>query len=108
MIGNYIILDKIGQGGMGMVFKCRHRRLGRVGALKILPPSFARDHQAVMRFRREVEAAGRLKHPNVVAAVDADEDRGVHFLVMEYVEGRDLDRVVRDRGPMTRLRQSTA
>jgi serine/threonine protein kinase/WD40 repeat protein/tetratricopeptide (TPR) repeat protein len=100
LIGNYIILDKIGQGGMGMVFKCRHRRLGRAGALKILPPSFARDRQAVLRFRREVEAAGRLKHPNVVAAVDADEDRGVHFLVMEYVEGRDLDRVVRDRGPM--------
>ncbi len=100
LVGNYVILDKIGQGGMGMVFKCRHRRFGRVGALKILPPSFARDHQAVMRFRREVEAAGRLKHPNVVAALDADEDRGVHFLVMEFVEGRDLDRIVRDRGPM--------
>ena len=100
LIGNYIILDKIGQGGMGMVFKCRHRRLGRPGALKILPPSFARDRQAVLRFRREIEAAGRLEHPNVVAAVDADEDRGVHFLVMEFVEGRDLDRVVRDRGPM--------
>ena len=100
LIGNYLILDKLGQGGMGVVFKARHRRLGRVGALKILPPSFARDHQAVMRFRREVEAAGRLKHPNVVAAIDADEDRGVHFLVMEYVEGRDLDHIVRDRGPM--------
>ncbi len=100
LIGNYVILDKLGQGGMGVVFKARHRRLGRVGALKILPPSFARDRQAVMRFRREVEAAGRLKHPNVVAAVDADEDRGVHFLVMEFVEGRDLDHVVRERGPM--------
>jgi serine/threonine protein kinase/WD40 repeat protein/tetratricopeptide (TPR) repeat protein len=100
LIGNYIILDKIGQGGMGMVFKCRHRRLGRLGALKILPPSFARDRRAVLRFRREVEAAGRLRHPNVVAAVDADEDRGVQFLVMEYVEGRDLDHLVRDRGPM--------
>ena len=100
LIGNYLILDKLGQGGMGVVFKARHRRLGRVGALKILPPSFARDTDAVMRFRREVEAAGRLKHPNLVAAQDADEDRGVHFLVMDYVEGRDLDRVVRDRGPM--------
>ncbi len=100
LIGNYVILDKLGQGGMGVVFKARHRRLGRVGALKILPPSFARDRQAVMRFRREVEAAGRLKHPNVVAAVDADEDRGVHFLVMDFVQGRDLDHVVRERGPM--------
>ena len=100
LVGNYVILDKLGQGGMGVVFKCRHRRLGRIGALKILPPSFARDRQAVMRFRREVEAAGRLKHPNVVAALDADEDRGVHFLVMDYVEGRDLDRIVRDCGPL--------
>ncbi len=53
-----------------------------------------------MRFRREVEAAGKLKHPNLVAAQDADEDRGVHFLVMDYVEGRDLDRTVQDRGLM--------
>jgi serine/threonine protein kinase/WD40 repeat protein/tetratricopeptide (TPR) repeat protein len=100
LIGNYLILEKLGQGGMGVVFKARHRRLGRVGALKILPPSFARDKDAVMRFRREVEAAGRLKHANLVAAQDADEDRGVHFLVMDYVEGRDLDRVVRERGPL--------
>ena len=100
MIGNYLILDKLGAGGMGVVFKARHRRLGRVVALKILPPSFARDKTAVPRFQREVEAAGRLKHPNIVAALDADEDRGVHFLVMEYVEGRDLDSVVRQRGPL--------
>ncbi len=54
----------------------------------------------MLRFRREVEAAGRLKHPNVVAALDADEDRGVHFLVMDYVEGKDLDDVVHERGPL--------
>jgi serine/threonine protein kinase len=101
LIGNYLILEKLGQGGMGVVFKARHRRVGRVGALKILPPSFARDKSAVVRFRREVRAAGRVKHPNVVAAQDADEDRGVHFLVMDYVEGRDLDRVVRERGPLS-------
>jgi Protein kinase domain len=94
LIGNYLILDKVGQGGMGMVFKARHRKLGRLGALKILPPSFARDAAAVMRFRREFEAAGRLKHLNLVAAFEADEDRGVHFLVMDYVEGVNLDRVV--------------
>ncbi len=100
LIGNYLILDKVGQGGMGMVFKARHRKLGRLGALKILPPSFARDRDAVMRFRREFEAAGRLKHINLVAAFEADEDRGVHFLVMEYVEGINLDRVVSERGPL--------
>ncbi len=100
LIGNYTILDKLGAGGMGVVFKARHRKLGRVVALKILPPSFARDKTAVARFKREVEAAGRLKHPNIVSALDADEDRGVHFLVMEYVEGSDLDKVVRRRGPL--------
>ncbi len=101
LIGNYLILDKLGAGGMGMVFKARHRRLNRIVALKILPPSFARDRTAVLRFKREVEAAGRLKHPNIVAALDADEDRGVHFLVMEYVEGHDLDQLVRQRGPLS-------
>ena len=101
LIGNYLVLDKLGAGGMGMVFKARHRRLNRIVALKILPPSFARDRTAVLRFKREVEAAGRLKHPNIVAALDADEDRGVHFLVMEYVEGHDLDQLVHQRGPLS-------
>ena len=101
LIGNYLILDKLGAGGMGLVFKARHRRLNRIVALKILPPSFVRDRTAVQRFKREVEATGRLKHPNIVAALDADEDRGVHFLVMEYVEGRDLDQLVRQRGPLS-------
>jgi serine/threonine protein kinase/WD40 repeat protein/Flp pilus assembly protein TadD len=101
LIGDYIILDKLGQGGMGVVFKARHRRSGRLGALKILPPSFARDKTAVMRFRREVEAAGRVKHLNLVAAFDAAEDRGVNFLVMDYVDGRDLDRVVDQEGPLS-------
>jgi WD40 repeat protein/serine/threonine protein kinase len=98
LIGRYVILDKLGVGGMGIVFKARHRVSGAVGALKILPPSLARDKKAVVRFRREIEAAGRVRHPNLVAAIDADEDRGVHFLVMECVEGRDLARVVREKG----------
>jgi serine/threonine protein kinase len=101
LIGDYLILDKVGQGGMGMVFKARHRKLGRLGALKILPPSFARDTAAVMRFRREFEAAGRLNHLNLVAAFEASEDRGVHFLVMDYVQGVNLDRVVSQQGPLT-------
>ena len=100
LIGDYLILEKVGQGGMGKVFKARHRKLGRLGALKILPPSFARDSDAVLRFRREFEAAGRLKHINLVAAFEANEDRGVHFLVMEYVEGMNLDRVVSEQGPL--------
>jgi tetratricopeptide (TPR) repeat protein/tRNA A-37 threonylcarbamoyl transferase component Bud32 len=101
LIGDYLILDKLGQGGMGVVFKARHRQTGRLGAVKILPPSFARNRTTVMRFKREIELAGRLKHPNLVRALDAAEDRGLHFLVMEYVAGSDLDHLVRSRGPMS-------
>ena len=100
VIGNYLVLDKLGAGGMGMVFKARHRRLKRVVALKLLPPSMARDESAVLRFQREAKAAAKLSHRNVVAVLDADEYRGLHFLVMEYVEGRDLSRVVRELGPL--------
>ncbi len=100
LIGNYVVLDKLGAGSMGMVFKARHRLLKRIVALKLLPPSLARDPSAVQRFEREAKAAATLSHPNVVSVLDADEFRGLHFLVMEYVEGRDLARVVREEGPL--------
>jgi serine/threonine protein kinase len=100
LIGPYLVLDKIGAGGMGVVFKARHRPSGRVVAMKILPPSFAREREAVSRFRREFEVASRLSHPNLVAAIEASEDRGVHFLTMDYIDGTNLDRIVRDGGPL--------
>ena len=90
VIGPYLVLARCGQGGMGVVFKARHRPTGQVVALKILPPSFARDATLVQRFRREVEAAARLDHPNIVKILDSSQDRGVHFLAMEFIEGRDL------------------
>jgi serine/threonine protein kinase/Leucine-rich repeat (LRR) protein len=99
VLGNYTILDKIGAGGMGQVFKAEHRRLKRVVAIKMLPPAVTKDKAAVARFQREVEAAAKLRHPNVVATDDADEAKGVHFLVMEYVEGRDLSALVKRDGP---------
>ncbi len=100
VVGPYVILDKRGQGGMGVVFKARHRPTCQLVALKILPPSFGRDRDAVLRFRREVEVAARLDHPNIVAALDASEDRGVHFLAMEFIEGQDLDALVTSGGPL--------
>jgi hypothetical protein len=100
VIGRYLILDKLGEGGMGVVFKARHRLLDRVVALKILPPSFARQRQLVSRFRREMQTAARLNHPNVVSVLDADEDRGVYYLAMDYIEGRDLDHLIRERGAL--------
>jgi len=90
VMGNYVILDKLGEGGMGQVFKARHRRMERVVALKLLPPTATRSKDAVERFQREVRAAAQLSHPNIVRAYDADEAGGVHFLVMEYVKGEDL------------------
>ena len=99
VLGSYTILDQIGAGGMGQVLKARHRRMKRVVALKMLPPKAMRASDAVKRFHREVEAAARLMHPNIVTALDADEHQGIHYLVMECVEGKDLSDIVSERGP---------
>jgi serine/threonine protein kinase len=101
ILGNYVIQDVLGGGGMGHVFRAIHRRMKRVVAIKILPRESMRKRDAVSRFEREVEAAARLTHPNIVAAYDADEAKGVHFLVMEYVDGADLHRTVKDHGPLS-------
>lgn len=101
VLGNYTILDKLGQGGMGVVLKAEHRRLKRLVALKVMSPSVVKTTDALRRFLREVEAAAKLRHPNVVATDDANEARGTHFLVMEYVEGSDLSVLVRKNGPMS-------
>ena len=100
ILGGYTLLDKIGAGGMGQVFKAEHRRMKRLVAIKMLPPAMTKDAAAVARFQREVEAAAKLRHPNIVAADDADEANGVHFLVMEYVEGTDLSVLVKKHGPL--------
>lgn len=96
----YVILEKLGQGGMGMVFKAQHRRMKRLVALKVLSPAITKNPNAVQRFQREVEAAAKLIHPNIVAAYDADEAKDVHFLVMEFVEGSDLSKLVKKNGPL--------
>jgi serine/threonine protein kinase len=101
VIGNYVVLDKIGSGGMGLVLKARHRQLQRIVALKLLPPSFSRDRAAVARFRREAAAVAKLRHANIVAALDAGETHGLLFLVMEFVDGKDLARIVKEKGPLS-------
>jgi serine/threonine protein kinase len=101
LIGKYLVQKKIGQGGMGVVFMARHSRLGHTVAIKILPPSFARNAESVLRFRREVLVVGKINHPNVVSALDADEDRGVHFLAMQFIEGHNLHDLVREKGPLS-------
>ncbi len=101
VLGNYVILDKLGQGGMGVVLKAEHKRLKRLVALKVMSPVALKSPDALKRFHREVEAAAKLRHPNVVATDDADEAKGTHFLVMEYVEGTDLSAFVKKHGPMS-------
>ncbi len=100
VLGNYLLLDKLGEGGMGQVFRARHRRMDRVVALKMLPKRALDASEKVERFQREVKAAAKLTHPNIVVAYDADEADGTHFLVMECVEGSDLSSLVKKQGPL--------
>ncbi|HEX4128416.1 MAG TPA: SUMF1/EgtB/PvdO family nonheme iron enzyme [Pirellulales bacterium] len=100
ILGGYTIVDRIGAGGMGQVFKAVHRRMDRTVAIKMLPPTMTKDPAALARFEREVRAAAKLEHPNIVTAYDADQAGGVHFLVMQFVDGRDLSSLVKERGPL--------
>lgn len=97
VLGNYILLDKLGEGGMGLVFRAWHRRMDRIVALKVLSAESVRIPGLVERFHREAKVVAKLSHPNIVAAFDADEHQNTHFLVMEFVAGRDLSRIM--RGP---------
>ena len=99
-IREYKLLAKLGEGGMGAVYKALHTRLDKVVALKVLPAERMRDAGAVARFEREMKAVGKLDHPNIVRAMDAGEEDGMHFLVMEYVEGLDLSQLAKNTGPL--------
>jgi serine/threonine-protein kinase len=99
-MGNYEILARLGQGGMGTVYKARHRRMKRVVALKVLSKEVAGEESFARRFQREVETIAQLSHPNIVMAFDADEGEAGPFLVMEFVDGRDLASEVEQRGPL--------
>jgi CheY-like chemotaxis protein len=96
----YLILGRVGCGAMGTVFRAVHLLMDRVVALKVVRPELVGRPGAAQRFRREVRAASKLAHPNVVTAFDADRAGGTHFLVMEFVEGLNLDDLLRLRGPL--------
>lgn len=100
VLGSYLILEKLGQGGMGQVYKARHRTMKREVALKVISAAVLKDETSLRRFQREVEAAAQLNHPNIVTAHDAGEHKGTHFLVMELVRGADLASTVKKSGPM--------
>ena len=87
---DYEILDRVGAGAMGTVFKARHKKLNRIVALKVLKPSLARDSRYVDRLRREARIVASLSHPNIVTGYDLGEEGGYHYFVMEFIEGKSL------------------
>lgn len=99
-LGPYRILDAIGHGGMGYVFKGEHFLLGRIEAIKVLPKS-QMDPRSIEAFRREIRAQAQLDHPNLVRLSFADKEGETYFLVTEFIPGSDLRRLVRHHGPLT-------
>jgi serine/threonine-protein kinase len=100
VMGQYRILDELGRGGMGRVFKAEHMTMGRVVALKILNPTLTKTEKARQLFHREVKNAAKLNHPNIVTAFDANQVGERCFLVMEFVDGPNLQDFVKEHGPL--------
>ncbi len=100
ILGEYELLDRLGTGGMGEVYRARHRRLKKLVALKLIRQENHGSADALARFRREMEAVGQLDHPHVVEAHDAGEQDGVVYLVLKLIDGVDLYRLVQERGPL--------
>ena len=101
VLGNYVLLERIGAGAMGQVFKAEHRRMRRIVAIKLLAESANSDPNAILRFEREVAAAAKIIHPNLVTVHDADCVNGIHFFVMDFIAGRDLSVIVNQDGPIS-------
>src|SRR5262249_3588253 len=99
-LGSYVLLEQLGEGGMGTVFKARNWKLGQTVALKLIRKERVGNESAIKRFRREIKTASQLNHPNIVRAIDADQVGNTHLLAMEYVKGTDLAKLVKDRGPL--------
>ncbi|HYN89533.1 MAG TPA: serine/threonine-protein kinase, partial [Ardenticatenaceae bacterium] len=99
-LGKYQVQEKLGQGGMGAVYKAYDPDLDRTAAVKILPPGLATDPHFLERFRLEARAVARLDHPNIAAVFAAGEENGVYYLVMEYIQGGSLADLIRRESPV--------
>jgi serine/threonine protein kinase len=101
VLGKYVILEQLGSGGMGVVYLAEHRFMRRRVALKVLPLVLAQDPWFLEQFYREAQAIAALDHPHIVRAHDIDHEGNLHFLVMEYVDGRNLHEIVQTHGPLS-------
>jgi serine/threonine protein kinase len=102
--GKYKVLERLGSGGNATVFLCEHLTMCRPVALKVLPAKLAASPGGLERFLREARIAAQLKHPNLVSAYDVDQSAGMHFLVMEYIDGTNLHHLVKSFGPLPFVR----
>src|SRR5258708_12040276 len=93
-LGHYEVVAKLGEGGMGVVYEARDRRLDRRVALKILPPAKMSDRARKQRFIQEAKAASALNHPNIITIYDIDSENGCDYIAMEPVPGRTLDHII--------------
>ncbi|MDR3294514.1 MAG: protein kinase, partial [Clostridiales Family XIII bacterium] len=100
LAGRYEIMEKIGDGGMAVVYKGRDRLLNRFVAIKVLRPEYTKDSSFVENFKKESQAAARLNHPSIVNVYDVGKESNVHYIVMELVEGKTLSEIIREDGPM--------
>ncbi len=98
--GRYEILDRIGGGGMALVYKGRDILLHRKVAVKVLRQQYVYDEEFIRRFRREAQSAASLSHPNVVSIYDVGQEDDIHYIVMEYVEGVNLNELIKEKGPL--------
>ncbi|MGC8960635.1 MAG: serine/threonine-protein kinase, partial [Chloroflexia bacterium] len=103
-LGKYQVLEKVGWGGMGVVYKARDPTLERYVAIKVLLPHLVWDQEFVQRFLREARAAAQLRHPGIVTIHEVGQEQNLYYFVMEYLPGRPLSEIIAREGPLPLLR----
>ena len=101
LANRYELFDRIGEGGMSVVYKAKDKLLNRFVAIKILKPEFIHDSKFIDSFRRESQAAASLSHPNIVNIYDVGQEGNIHYIVMELIEGRTLSDYIKAQGALS-------